>query len=143
MASDCIFCGIASGEIPAQNIVYSDKNVVALVDIRPVTRGHVVVVPKKHSRNMLDMESGDLCEAMRVTQKLARAVKDAVGAGGVNIHINNEPPAGQVIMHPHIHIIPRFSDDGLEMWKGKEASEQEMHEYAELIKGAIGKEAEA
>lgn len=117
--NDCIFCKIAAQEIPSEK-VYENERFFAFLDIKPINPGHTLVIPKNHSRNLLEADEATLHELMPFVAKLARAVKIASGADGINIGINTEPAAGQVVFHTHIHIIPRFSDDGYHMWGGRD-----------------------
>ncbi|WP_019791526.1 HIT family protein [Streptococcus sobrinus] len=107
--SDCIFCKILAGEIPSSKI-YEDDKVLAFLDISQTTKGHTLVIPKEHVRNMLEMSDQTAADIFARLPKLARAVKAATGAKGLNILNNNEEIAGQTIFHAHIHIIPRYSD---------------------------------
>ncbi len=131
---DCLFCKIIAGEIPNTK-VYEDENTYAFMDITPVIPGHVLMVPKEHSRNIFDASDEVLSKIAPVLKKISRAVKDATGSDGINVHENNEPASGQVVFHLHFHIIPRFENDGLKMWHGREySSPAEMSELAEKIK---------
>ncbi len=132
----CIFCEIISGAIPAA-IVYEDENTIAFLDITPVNKGHALVVPKEHSRNIFDAHSETLAHLMPVAQKIARAIQKTTGAEGINIHMNNEPAAGQAVFHTHVHVIPRFHEDGITMWKGHPYSDGEMKKLADKIKTAL------
>ena len=118
MDKDCIFCKIIAGEIPAYKI-YEDNDWLAFLDINPINLGHTLLLPKKHCRNLFDMPVDLLNQMGELLQKLALAVKDGVKADGLNIGWNNEKPAGQLVFHSHIHIIPRFEGDGFTHWKGK------------------------
>lgn len=113
--NDCLFCKIIQGDIPARK-VYEDDNVLAFLDIRPVHPGHTLLLPKRHARNILDMADADAGVLFSKLPLIACAVKEAVSAGGINIGMNNEAPAGQLVFHAHIHIIPRFENDGLVHW---------------------------
>ena len=115
---DCLFCKIISGEIPSAKI-YEDENIFAFLDINPTNIGHTLVIPKKHSKNIFDIEEKDLHSVMTGVQKISHAIRDAVNADGINVMNNNEPSAGQIIFHTHFHIVPRFSEDGFRHWKGK------------------------
>ena len=115
---DCLFCKIISGEIPSTKI-YEDENTFAFLDINPTNIGHTLVVPKKHSRNIFDIEKKDLEAIYNTSQKIAKAIKNSLNSDGVNIISNNEPAAGQLIFHTHIHIVPRLNTDGFKHWKGK------------------------
>jgi len=135
--NDCLFCKIARKEIPA-NIVYEDKDIIAFLDIRPINPGHTLVVPKKHSTNIYDTDDKILEKIGPVLKKIAIAVKKATSAEGINIGMNNEGVAGQVIMHPHFHIIPRFDNDGHKHWHGIDNfSKEELIKLEEKIKQEI------
>ncbi len=116
---DCLFCKIARKEIPA-DIVYEDQDTMAFLDIRPINPGHTLLIPKKHSTNLYDTDDEVLRKLAPVLKKVAIAVKKAVNADGMNIGMNNEGAAGQIIMHPHFHIIPRSGTDGHRHWHGIE-----------------------
>lgn len=130
--NDCLFCKFVTDTKSVQK-VYEDEHVLAFLDINPVNPGHTLLLPKNHSRNILEINEKDLAHIMAVLPKVARAVKEGVKADGINIHINNEGAAGQVILHTHIHIIPRFSDDGIRMWHGKSYEEGEMEQVSKNI----------
>jgi len=129
---NCIFCKIIKGEIPCSKVYETDKTI-AFLDISPVNKGHTLVVPKKHAVNILDIESNDLNAVSDVVRKLAPAIKKAMNADGLTITSNNGQAAGQVIMHSHIHIIPRFKEDGLKLWPQGEYKEGERQETAKKI----------
>jgi len=131
--NDCIFCKIIAGEIPSSKI-YEDQNSFAFLDITPINPGHTLLIPKKHSRNIFDTDDEVLKQLAPKIKKLSTAIRDGVGADGINIQINNEPIAGQVVFHIHIHIIPRFENDGIKPWKGKEYDKGEMEEISNKIK---------
>jgi histidine triad (HIT) family protein len=123
--TNCIFCKIIKKEIPS-DIVYEDENFIAFLDINPINKGHTLVVPKEHSTNLYDMSDKIAKEIFPLIKKLATAIKKAVGAEGINIGMNNEAAAGQLVMHSHIHIMPRFKGDGLRHWPGKKLEKDEM-----------------
>lgn len=116
---DCLFCKIIAGTVPAEK-VYEDKNFIAFLDIKPVNLGHTLLVPKEHSRNIFDTSDELLSMAGPLLKKLSHAVKEATKADGITIGWNNEPAGGQLIFHTHIHVMPRFSNDGHVHWKGRE-----------------------
>ena len=122
---DCIFCKIIKGEIPSTKI-YENEYVYAFLDIMPVNKGHTLVIPKKHSRNLLEDDVEDLKHCIEAAQKVATAVMRAVNADGFNLGVNTNSAAGQAVFHTHFHIIPRFEDDGLRAWPHKEYGEGEM-----------------
>jgi histidine triad (HIT) family protein len=133
--SECIFCKIVAGDIPAEK-VYEDEHTLAFLDLHPSNPGHTLVVPKEHSRNVLDSHPNALAHMIHTAQKISVALK-SIGAEGVNIISNNEIAAGQVIFHAHLHIIPRYADDGLALWHGKPYAEGEMERSGEKIRNAL------
>ncbi len=133
---DCIFCKIVRGEVPS-NKVYEDQDTIAFLDIRPNNPGHSLVIPKKHSENLYDMDDHALAAVMRSAQKVAIAVKKAVNADGINLAMNNESAAGQVVFHPHLHVIPRFAEDGYRHWPQKAYQAGEAEAIAEKIRAAL------
>lgn len=107
-----IFSQIIDRELPAQ-IVYEDENTIAFLDINPLTPGHTLVVPKKPFVNVFDGDEEILGEMMQVGSKIAKAQKKAGLAEGVNLIMSNETVAGQEVSHAHLHVIPRFTNDGV------------------------------
>ena len=131
---NCLFCKIVSGEIPCYKI-YEDENFLAFLDINPVNPGHTLVIPKKHSRNVLEMDNNKtLGNLMLIVQKLSKQIKTALKSDGINIIMNNEPAAGQIIFHTHTHIIPRFLNDKLKQWSSKKYTEKEFLATAKQIR---------
>ncbi|MBL6537611.1 HIT family protein [Streptococcus suis] len=111
--SDCIFCKIVAGEIPAAK-VYEDQEVLAFLDITQVTPGHTLVIPKKHFRNLLDLDGQTSTAIFSKIPLIANQLKDKLGANGINLLNNSEEAAGQTVFHTHFHLLPRFDDqDGL------------------------------
>lgn len=133
----CLFCKIVSNEIPSTK-VYEDDRVLAFLDIHPVNIGHTLVVPKAHHVNLYDTEDGTLTHMMIVAKKLSVAIKGALGADGVNIEMNNDPAAGQIIFHTHVHIVPRFEGDGFKHWHGARGYDKgEETEVAQKIQNIL------
>ncbi|WP_159561747.1 HIT family protein [Streptococcus halichoeri] len=113
--NDCIFCKIIAGEIPASK-VYEDDQVLAFLDITQTTKGHTLLVPKKHVRNVLAMDAETAKTTFARLPKIARGLQKATGAQAMNIINNNEPLAGQTVFHAHIHLVPRYSNkDGIDI----------------------------
>ena len=134
---DCLFCKIIKGEIPSTK-VYEDEKCLAFLDINPINKGHVLVIPKEHTKDLYDISEDSLKAISVVAQKVAKAVKKATGAQGVNLGMNNESAAGQVIFHAHFHVIPRFPGDGHEHWKGTPYPEEaEKESIGENIRKAL------
>ena len=104
-----IFEKIIDGEIPSYKI-YEDDYVYSFLDVFPVTKGHTLIVPKKHVRNILDCDSETASHIGSVLPKIANAVKDAYNCDGINIFQNNEEYAGQTVFHLHFHVVPRYKD---------------------------------
>lgn len=117
--NDCLFCKIIAKQIPT-NAVYETEDVFAFLDIHPVNKGHILVVPKKHSQGSHDAEPETLQKLIVEIQKVAQAMIVATQAPAYNIIQNNGAEAGQAISHLHFHLIPRFDHDGHHMWHGKE-----------------------
>jgi histidine triad (HIT) family protein len=121
---DCIFCKIVSGEIPSHKIDEDDKTL-AFMDISPWTRGHALVIPKEHSRNIYDADASDIAAMHLAAQRLAQRMRDRLNCEGMNILQSSEPVAMQTVFHTHVHVIPRYSDDGLRMPAHPQPADQE------------------
>ena len=130
--NNCIFCKIVKGEIPSTK-VYEDEKTLAFLDITPINIGHSLVIPKEHFKDIHEMPEELVAHMMKVVKKVSAALR-AMPSDGVNVNMNNEGPAGQVIFHAHIHVIPRFVNDGFELWHSKRKyAEGEMQKVAEKI----------
>ena len=134
--SDCIFCKIIEGEIPAEKI-YGNEEVLAFLDINPHTKGHSLVLPKRHYENMSEAPEDTLAEIMSTVKEISPAIMKAVGAEAFNVGINNGKTAGQEIPHIHIHIIPRFPEDGLQHWPQGPYEQGEISVMGEKIRNNI------
>jgi len=130
--NDCIFCKIVKGEIPCSKI-YEDKEFLAFLDIRPINLGHALVIPKIHCTNLLDFPKSEEADLMEFIKKVAKAAVKATGAEAFNLGMNNGSAAGQVVMHAHMHIIPRFSNDGLHNWSHREIPQEQMQAIQKKI----------
>lgn len=111
---NCIFCKIANSEIPSAT-VYEDADFRAILDIAPAAKGHVIILPKKHAANLFEADEELLSKALLVAKKVAAAMMKALGCDGVNVLQNNFEAAGQTVFHLHIHLIPRYKEDGLKI----------------------------
>ena len=107
---DCIFCKIAAGELPSTR-VHEDERTIAFMDISPATRGHLLVIPRRHHHDLLDIDAEDLAACVAVGRQLAARVVDRLGADGVNILNSCGAAAWQTVFHFHLHVIPRYADD--------------------------------
>lgn len=133
----CIFCKIVAGEVPA-NKVYEDDETIAFLDIQPVNPGHTLIIPKYHFENVYTTPVLTWVRMQMTTQKMALAIKHATDADGINIIMNNETLAGQVVPHAHIHVIPRHDGDGLPHWnKGVYKDDAEKEAVAQKIASEI------
>ena len=130
--NDCVFCKIIQGDIPADKVYENDK-IIAFLDIQPINKGHTLIVPKKHFADFLDTPEDVLCEMMTSAKKIAAAAVKAVDADGFNIGINTKPAAGQIVMHMHLHVMPRFNNDGLKHWPGKTLTKEEFTKIRDQI----------
>lgn len=110
---DCIFCKILEGEIPSYK-VYEDDDVLAFLDITQGTKGHTLVIPKTHVKNVYELSEEQAEKIFKVVPKIARALKEAFNPIGLNIVNNNDKPL-QSVFHFHMHLIPRYEDDGMEL----------------------------
>jgi len=127
---DCIFCKIGSGELPSER-VDEDELTVAFMDINPWTRGHALVIPRKHSKNLYEIDTADFDATMRAAQRLATRMRDSLDCDGVNLLNSCEPAAWQTVLHFHVHVIPRFEDDPLRLpGTPREPEEGELAEVA-------------
>lgn len=111
---DCLFCKIVAGELPA-TVVAEDERTVAFMDINPATRGHVLVVPRDHAKDVLEIGPDDLSACAAAAKRLAGRAKEALGADGVNLLNACGPAAWQTVFHFHLHVIPRYADDPLRL----------------------------
>ncbi len=137
MNTSCLFCKIVASEIPSTK-VYEDDTVLAFLDIHPVNIGHTLVVPKAHHINLYETPDATLAHMMSVVKKLSIAIKGALNTDGINIEMNNDSASGQIILHAHMHIVPRFLGDGFTHWNGARGyRESEMVEVAEKISSSL------
>jgi histidine triad (HIT) family protein len=114
---DCLFCRIAAGELPSTRI-YEDDRAIAIMDIFPATRGHALVIPRRHSRDIHDTDPTDLAHCAEVAKDVAGRAVRGLGADGVTVMQSNGAAAWQTVFHYHVHVIPRYQDDPLVLpWK--------------------------
>lgn len=130
---DCIFCKIVAGDIPSRR-VYEDAETLAFLDIHPVNPGHTLVIPKAHKVDLFDTEDSDWKSLASSVRIVAHKIEEALKPDGVNIAMNNRAPAGQVVFHAHVHVIPRHEGDGYTPWHGKPYKEGEAETILEKLK---------
>jgi histidine triad (HIT) family protein len=112
VADDCVFCGIVAGRVPSSQL-YSDDDVVAFLDIRPLTTGHLLVVPRKHASGLDALDERTGARLFAAAQRLARAVRGSgLPCDGVNLFLADGAAAGQEVFHLHLHVLPRTAGDG-------------------------------
>jgi histidine triad (HIT) family protein len=111
---DCIFCKIIAGELPGQ-IVEEDERTVAFMDINPATRGHLLVIPRAHARNLLEISPEDLGATIATAQRMAQRVNQRLEPAGINLINSCGSAAWQTVFHFHVHVIPRYADDPLKL----------------------------
>ena len=129
--NDCIFCKIIKGEIQSQKI-YEDEDTYAFLDINPSTKGHTLIIPKKHYENTLETPDEELSKIIKTTKALAKQIKQKLNADGINIMNANGKQAQQSVFHMHFHIVPRYKNDGLNMWFHE--TEKQKYDLNELKK---------
>jgi len=138
MADDCLFCGIVDGSVPSETID-SDERTVAFMDIAPATPGHALVVPRKHSADLLEIDADDLSATTQAARRLARRMKDVLGADGINLINACGGAAWQTVFHFHIHVVPRYEDDPLKLpWIPEEGDKNEIADLAKRLRGTDG-----
>lgn len=136
--SECLFCKIAAGEIPCHK-VYEDDSVLAFLDIKPLNPGHALIIPKHHATHLLETAEEDARALIGVAKKIAPAIVQSVGATGCNVNCNIGRSAGQLVFHTHVHVIPRYDDDGFKPWSREECFSDDLAEVAQRIREAFEK----
>lgn len=131
---DCIFCKIANGQIPS-NSIYEDEDFNVILDVSPASKGHALILPKMHFDNAYHMDEDVAKKVFPLASKLARSMKEALHCDGINILQNNEEAAGQTVFHFHMHLIPRYKDDDVDVtWKQHTSIDEEQKKISEQIK---------
>lgn len=131
----CIFCKIIEGTIPSVK-VYEDEHVLAFMDIVPVTKGHVLLIPKTHRENIYDLTAEEAAQLFSVVPKIANALKDEFKPAGMNLLQNNGAYAGQAVFHSHLHLIPRYDEtDGFKLTFETKESETNVERIQEIAAG--------
>ena len=137
MKEDCIFCKIAKGEIHSAT-VYEDSHFTVILDVNPATKGHCLIIPKEHFDNIYDLDGETAGKLFALATCIARAMRDALKCDGLNLVQNNGEIAGQTVNHFHLHLIPRYEGDGLNLnWPQQEISAEQLEEIRQSIKKSI------
>lgn len=135
--SGCIFCDIVQGKIPCAQ-VYSTPEILAFLDVAPVLPGHVLVIPRVHYPTVWDLPAELGSNLLEAVQKVSAALRDAMQAQGLNVMMNNHRAAGQMVDHAHLHLIPRYANDGLQPWpQTSYSSPEKMQAVADSIKARL------
>jgi histidine triad (HIT) family protein len=134
---DCTFCRIVRGDLAAHRLFEND-HAIAILDIKPIHYGHILVIPKSHAETFVDVPDAELPDLIRAVKVMSRAMLSALKPPGFNIFSNNGIAAGQSVYHCHFHITPRYVDDNIRfVLKLKDYSGDEMAEYANRIRSSI------
>jgi histidine triad (HIT) family protein len=132
---DCIFCKIASGELPATRIA-EDERTITFMDINPATRGHVLVIPREHAKDLLEIDAQDLAAVAAAPRKVAATMPERLGADGVNLLNSCGRAAWQTVFHFHLHVIPRYDADPLRLpWTPEPGDREEIAAAARDLEG--------
>ncbi|HRP22926.1 MAG TPA: HIT family protein [Thauera sp.] len=134
---NCVFCRIAQGELPASK-VFEDEHTLAIMDIQSVNPGHMLVLLKPHRANVYELDDSLAGAAFRTAARMARAAKQAFGCEGVTLLQANEKAGAQTVFHFHIHVLPRWEGDGMELaWPVKNPPREELEAMAEKLRAAL------
>lgn len=132
--SDCIFCKIANGEIPAAT-VYEDEDFRVILDLGPASKGHSLILPKEHAANLYELPDETAAKAMLLAKKMGVKMKDALHCDGLNVVQNNGEAAGQTVFHFHMHLIPRYEKDHVGVtWKPGKLTEEDKEDILNKLK---------
>ena len=130
---DCIFCKIANGEIPSKTI-YEDEQFRVILDLGPATKGHALILPKDHFANLYELPDEVAANVMQLAKKMAAQMTEKLGCDGFNLVQNNGEVAGQTVFHFHLHLIPRYENDGQNIgWTPGSPSQEELEEIKNTI----------
>lgn len=130
---NCIFCKIANGEILSKTL-YEDEEFRVILDLSPATKGHALILPKEHADNLYELPDEKAAKAMLLAKKMACLMKEKLHCAGLNLMQNNERAAGQTVFHYHMHLIPRYLNDGQKInWVPGEPTQDELEEVRKLI----------
>ena len=133
---NCIFCKIANGEIPSATL-YEDEEFRVILDLGPASKGHALILPKNHYRNLYDIDEATASKAICLAKKMITKMTDVLGCDGYNIVQNNEEAAGQTVFHFHMHLIPRYlnaKNNDILNWSHETFSPEEMAEIRDSLK---------
>ncbi len=133
MKDDCIFCKLANGVIPT-NSIYEDEDFKVILDMGPATKGHALILPKEHADNLYELPDETAAKILPLAKKLALSMREKLHTDGLNVVQNNGEVAGQTVMHYHLHLIPRYQNDGQRiLWKPTSPSAEELEAVKNLF----------
>lgn len=131
--NNCIFCKIANGEIPSSTL-YEDEMVRVILDISPASKGHALILPKEHYANLYEISDEMASHVIKTAKKMAKKMQEELGAEGLNVLQNNGELAGQTVFHYHMHLIPRYQGDKVNMkWENGKLSESSKEELVKKL----------
>jgi len=135
---DCVFCRIVAGQIPATRVC-EDTHALAFMDIGQVNPGHVLVAVKAHADNLYALNDEQAAAVARISLRVARAIRTAFSPEGLSVYQANGRPAGQTVLHYHVHLLPRHAGDGMELtWPVKNPPRDQLEAYASKIRSVLG-----
>lgn len=135
--NNCIFCRIAGGDIPSSTI-YEDEDFRAILDLGPASKGHALILPKNHYKDVCELDADLAAKVLPLAGKIGAAMKEKLGCAGFNLVQNNGSEAGQTVYHFHMHIIPRYeSGPAMVTWNPGSAASEELEETAKLLRDAL------
>ena len=130
---DCIFCKIANGEIPSATL-YEDEDFRVILDLNPAAKGHALILPKEHAANLFELPEEISAKALGVAKKVGAVLKEGLHADGLNVLQNNGEAAGQTVFHFHMHLIPRYKNDGAGVgWKPGKLTDEAKEEILSKV----------
>ena len=131
---NCIFCKLANGDIPTATL-YEDEDFRVILDAAPAAKGHALIIPKEHYKNLYELDDALAAKALVLAKKMITKMTEVLGCDGYNIVQNNGEAAGQTVFHFHLHMIPRYKDDGVGLgWKMGELTEEDKEEILSGLK---------
>ena len=136
MSSGCVFCAIVAGEAPSR-VVHEDERTLAFLDIVPLTRGHALVVPKRHATNLFEIDDDDLAAVAATAKRVGAAAMEAFGADGLNLLQTNGAVAMQTVFHLHVHVLPRYVGDGFKVELVREPAEASVLDEVASAYGSV------
>jgi len=135
--ADCVFCRIMAKQIPA-SVVFEDEQTLAFMDLGQVNPGHVLVAAKAHAENVYALDDTQAGAVFRSVARVARAIRDAFAPQGLSVYQANGKAAGQTVFHFHVHLVPRYEDDGMNLtWPVKNPARDKLEEYAAKVRASL------